>query len=285
MGMEIGALLPNQVSTSSTITKKTASEKKAEGGAAIVKAFQVSKKKKKKKKRLSYNFKRVSNQILMSKNTLSASKALNKARGSYMTLLMKKKGGEYNDNEIKSALEHAREMVRIAKKRKRHMEEEEFAVNNGETQVAEGMEMEEQEDENSEENQDVELSSDELEAITQELKEMTKDSLEEALKELADELISTTYTDMSKEEIDELKRKHRQDELKEIMEADMKYLKALFDRLQKEKQQSVSSVVEAFDTSDNPSPVSLELGGVEVPVQVQQSAAEVVEGAAVDVSV
>lgn len=284
MGMEIGALLPNQVSAGSTNTKSSTSSKKPEGAAAIVKSFQVSKKKTKKKKRLSYNFKRVSNQILMSKNTLSASKALNKARGSYMTLLMKKQGGEYNDKEIKSALEHAREMVRIAKKRKRHMEEEEYAVNNGETQITEGMEMEEPEDENSGEEQDVELSSDELQEIAQELKEMTKESAEESLKELADELTSTVYTDMSKEEIDELKRKHRQDELKDIMEADMKYLKALFDRLQKEKQQSVSSAVEAFDTSDNSSPVSLELGGVEVPVQVEPSAAELVEGATVDVS-
>lgn len=285
MGMEIGALLPNQVSTSSTITKKSASEKKAEGAAAIVKSFRASKKKTKKKKRLSYNFKKISNQILTSKSTVSAGKVLTRARGTYISLLLKKNSGEYNENELKSAIEHARDMVRIAKKRKRHMEEEEFAVNNGEAQISEGIDIEEHEDEDSGEDQNVDFSSGELQAITQELKEMTKESLEEALKELADELTSTVYTDMSKEEIDELKRKHRQDELKEIVEADMKYLKALFDRLQKEKQQSASLAVEAFDTSDNSSPVSLELGGVEVPVQVQQSAAEVVEGAAVDVSV
>lgn len=285
MGIEIGAITSNQTSMSASTANKKDS-KKPEGAAAIVTAFKINKKKTRKKKRLSYNFKKISNQILMSKSTTSAGKVLTRARGTYITLLLKKNSSEYDAKEVKSAIEHAKEMVRIAKKRKKHMEEEELAVNNGEAQLSEGIEMEEEEDEdeNSDYGQDMELSADELEELAEELKELTRESMEESLKEMADELINTVHKDMSKEEIEELKRRHRQDELKDIMEADMKYLKALFEKLQKEKQQSASSAAEAFDTSNEPAAVSLELGGVEVPVQAQESAAELVEGGAVDVS-
>lgn len=283
MGMGIGSVTSNQTSASAS-TNNNKDSKKPEGASAIVAAFKINKKKTKRKKRLSYNFKKISNQILMSKSTTSAGKVLTRARGTYITLLLKKNSSEYDAKEVKSAIEHAKEMVRIAKKRKKHMEEEELAVNNGEAQLSEGIDMEEEEDENSDYGEDMELSADELEELAEELKELTRESVEESLKEMADELVNTVHKDMSKEEIEELKRRHRQEELKDIMEADMKYLKALFEKLQKEKQQSASSAAEAFDTSNEPVSVSLELGGVEVPVQAQESAAELVEGGAVDVS-
>lgn len=263
MGMRIG---------SNNSYKTSISLKKPDG--SVVATISFSKPKAKKKKRLSYNFKKISNQILMSKTSANAGKVLNKARVNVITLLMQKKSGDYDDKELKDALEHARSMERIAKKRKKHMEEEERAEQGGETLISEGIE-ENSELENTDDDWENELSDEELQELAQELKELTEESLEESLKEMADELISTVHDDMSKEEIDDLKRRHRADELKAIIEADMKYLKALFEKLQKEKEQGSSSS----------SPVSLEIAGVEIPVQAEAAPVDVVEGAAVDVSV
>ena len=46
--------------------------------------------------------------------------------------------------------------------------------------------------------------------------------------------------DMSEEEIEELKRKHRTSEEKQLTRADIRYLKALFDGLEQEKRQLAS---------------------------------------------
>lgn len=273
MGLRIGSAMSAGSMTVSGINKTNST---------ITKMFKFSKPKAKKKKRLSYNFKKISNQIMMSKTAVNAGKALTKARGNVIMLLMRKRSGEYDDKEIKSALEHAKDMERIAKKRKRHMEEEERLAQGGEPLFEEDY-TENAAVENSDEEYDGELSAEELQDIVQELKELTQDSLEESLREMADELLSTVHADMSDEEIEELKRKHRAAELKEIMDADMKYLKALFERLQKERQQS-ANISNA---------VSLEIAGMDIPVPAStgESAAAVVEsgamaeGAAVDVSV
>lgn len=264
MGMKIGS---NYSSSAATGVKKPNS--------AMIATFRIPKKKNTKKKRLSYNFKKISNQILMSKTPSNAGKALNKARGTVIMLTMQQRSSQYDEKELKDALEHAEEMVRIAKKRKRHMEEEERAAHGGSGVFSEEFEEKINMDGSDDETDD-ELSSEELEELARELKELMQESVEESLQELADELTSVVNSDMSEEELEELKRRHRASELKEIMEADMKYLKALFDRLQKEKQQNSSSGAG----------VSLQISGMEIPVQETSPApAEVVEGANVDVCV
>lgn len=266
MGMKIGA----------ANSKRTSIELKKPDG-TLVGTISISKAKPRKKKRLSYNFKKISNQILLSKTSANAGKALNKARGTVIMLTMKQRSSDYDDKELKDALEHAKEMARIAKKRKRHMEEEERAEK-GKCLISEGIEEDSDKDEleNADEAEE-ELSAEELQELAQEYKELMEESVEESLREMADELISTVHEDMSEEEIEALKKRHRADELRRIMEADMKYLKALFDRLQKEKQQS-SSASKA---------VSLEIAGVDVPipVTVEEAPVEVAEGGNVDVSV
>ena len=67
-----------------------------------------------------------------------------------------------------------------------------------------------------------------------------------------------------------LKKKHRSEELREIMEADMKYLKALFDKLEREKQEGASGLRSNSDYNTNSSGVSLELGGVDIPVEASE---------------
>ena len=79
--------------------------------------------------------------------------------------------------------------------------------------------------------------------------------------------------ELEPEELERLKKKHRADELREIAEADMKYLRALFDKLEKDKQSSPVN-----------SGVSLELSGEEIPVEVIAEPV-MVEGGTIDFSV
>ena len=85
---------------------------------------------------------------------------------------------------------------------------------------------------------------------------------------------------MSPEAVNQLRKKHRNDEMKDIIEADMKYLKAMFNKMEREKEAGVQA---ALQEMTNPA-VSLELQGVDIPVpaNVGQSGAELVEGANVD---
>lgn len=284
MGMGIGAVGSDQVKT---LVTSNASNKSNKASSGITGLFKFSSKKNTtKKKRLFYNFKKISTQIMASKTSTNAGKALTKARTTYIMLLIQQRSSEYDEGELKSALEHAEEIVRVAKKRKKHMEQEERITQVSESAFTEELEESEESsylDSMKDGEYDGELSAEEMQELAREIEEMTRESMEESLMELADDLLSATYRDMSDEEIEELKRRHRAEELRDIMEADMKYLKALFERLQKEKQQSAS--IRSNPVSESASPVSLELAGVEVPVQAEAAPVEAAEGAAVDVSV
>lgn len=238
-----------------------------------------------KKKRLGYNFKRVSAHIMSAKTPLFAGKAVREARGSVVSLLMKQMSGDYDDREIDSALEHARKMERIAKKRRKHMEEEERARQTGSCMVEEEVETAEgrkaEEDENAKAERQSEQNAQKLDEMARELERLMKES-EQELRDLAQELTDASYEDMDPKQLDNMKRRHRAQELREIMEADLKYLKALFDRLSREKQESMSG--SSWDDSNASSGVSLEIGGVEVPVETSEAPVSA-EGASVDVSV
>lgn len=120
MGMKIG--MYNAVKTSIPLKNKDGS---SAGTITVMKYNRV------KKKKLGYNFKKVSNRILAAKTSLFAGKAVREARTAVVGLLMKQMSGDYDSGELDSALEHARKMERVAKKRKRHMEEEERARQTG----------------------------------------------------------------------------------------------------------------------------------------------------------
>lgn len=243
----------------------------------------------KKKKRLQYNFKEISTQIMMAKTSGSAGRVAAKARRKTALLQRKRKNEEYDEQELEQAIIHARKLERIAKKRKKHLEEEERANETGsclvETDGDGGFAIEDEEEEDGQG-----LSREEMEKLAEEYRQFMEenmarmeDSMEEmedamGLKELADEMLGGVQEEMDPEELERLKKKHRSDELRDIMEADMKYLKALFDKLAKEKQSASSS------GKGSGSGVSLQLGGVEMPVQVSGETAAA-EGGKVDVSV
>lgn len=223
----------------------------------------------KKTKRLQYKFKKISTQLMAAKTSGGARLVMTKAYSEAANLRRKLRSGEYDDSEVNSALIHAEQMIRIAKKRVKHLEEEENAKKTGGICQAE---LEETEENKSFEGMDIqdsfELDSKELRALMEEM--------ERALKELEDEsgleeLTMTVKEDMDPADLELLKKKHRSKELREIMEADMKYLKSLFSKLEKEKQAASSGV-------------SLELAGTEMPVPVME-APVTAEGGSIDESV
>ena len=71
--------------------------------------------------------------------------------------------------------------------------------------------------------------------------------------------------------------------MKEIMEADMKYLKAMFNKFEKEKQ-TISSNAYGMNGYDR-NGVSLQLGGMSISTGASPSAAAVVEGGTIDTAV
>lgn len=107
------------------------------------------------------------------------------------------------------------------------------------------------------------------------------------LDELSDALGGGVARDMDPEDLDELKKKHRLDEQREIMEADMAYLKVLFNKLAQEKQQGSSGTSGSSGgggSYDGGSGVSLELGGMEMPVETAE-APVMPEGGSIDTTV
>ncbi|MCM1120421.1 MAG: hypothetical protein NC543_13790 [bacterium] len=261
----------------------------------------VTKSAPRKTKRLNYNFKEISSMILQTKTSGSARQVAARARGKVALLKQRLKCGEYDDKELESAIIHAEKMERIARKRMRHLQEEETAKRGGPCFG----ELEEECEElcpDAEEAEQEELSADsrqreielekrqrelqqEMQRMTRELMEQTQRELEELseLDELADAL-GGGRTDLDPEDLDELKRKHRLDEQREIMEADIAYLKALFQKLAQEKQQSVGGSGVGDSSGNADSGVSLELGGMEMPVDVQQTPA-MPEGGNIDASI
>lgn len=78
------------------------------------------------KKKLKYQFKDISSQIIRSKTSQSARKAVSSARREILRLNKEKASGEYDSEEIEAAIAHAKAMERVAKKKVRHLEEEEM---------------------------------------------------------------------------------------------------------------------------------------------------------------
>ena len=78
-------------------------------------------------KKLKYQFKNLSTKILRSKTSLAAKQAAGQARREVLRLKSKKQSGDYDSEEIQAAIDHAKAMERVARKKARHLEEEEMA--------------------------------------------------------------------------------------------------------------------------------------------------------------
>lgn len=238
-------------------------------------------------KRLPYNFKKISAQILKSKTSSSARKVASSARRQVAQLKRKLYSSEYDDRELEIAITHAEKIERVARKRMKHLQEEERAKKGGvcegsleeqeELDEAKALEQEESAEALSEEQKELEEAMRQsMEALQDELMKSMDEMLQETVLEELSEELTGVKPDMDPKDLEELKKKHRLDEMKDIAEADAKYLKALFNKLQSDRQ-SVSSNIAM-------SGVSLELGGVEMAFP-EPAPAPAPEGASVDVSV
>ena len=209
------------------------------------------KKEQKLKKPVRYNYKEVAGRILRAKTPVSAGQALLAAKRKVVEMKRKIASKEGDPDELQFALTHAKRMEIVARKKKHHLELEELAEHTQEQderteaseEAAEGVKdaliseeeekLSQREDEILEEREDILAEAEEeggTEEMLAELNEMLSEYGEETLKELEEamELMeSLEFMDphMSEEELEELKRKHRNAENKAIVKADMDYLK------------------------------------------------------------
>lgn len=304
-GIMYGATERKVIKNGNRVTTRTIL-RRADGSYAG--AISVTKSVPKKTKRLNYNFKEISAMILQTKTSGSARQVAGRARGKVALLKQRLKCGEYDDKELEAAIIHAEKMERIARKRMRHLQEEEMAKRGGPCFGELEEECDDiQPEEEAEQEEELELDRKQQDAmlqkrqqeIQQEMQRMMRE-MEQAqrdfeqemselsdLDELSDALGGGVARDMDPEDLDALKKKHRLDEQREIMEADMAYLKVLFNKLAQEKQQGSSSASGSSGGSgsyDGGSGVSLELGGMEMPVETSE-APVMPEGGSIDTTV
>ena len=243
---------------------------------------QTTKNKKKKYKKLNYNYREVSGRILRAKTSISARQAAVHAR-TVVAMLRRRYGcGEYNDRELEIAIVHAEKMVRIAKKKLKNLRMEELARRTSEAEKIreerEGGEKEKESGERDEvQSESGEMSEEELRKMIQRMeRELQELAAQNDLDELTDECLGGGK--MSEEELKQVRKKHRCDEMRKIVEADMKYLKAMFQRMMQEQQETTSAAILELSGAaavNASAPVSLASGGN----------AAATEGAGVDTSV
>ncbi|MCM1159553.1 MAG: hypothetical protein NC300_03930 [Bacteroidales bacterium] len=223
--------------------------------------FRIKKSAKKKPKRLSYNFKLISSQILMAKTSSNAGKVVLSASMTVGRLQKKLRSGVFDDKEVELAILHAKRMERIARKRLKHLKEEE----NAEKQGIFHNDITENDSSVQKKNQKgsgQETAEDELQKLTEELEKLMKEVAKrnETAANSTDALSEIVQRDLEPTELERLKKKHRAGEIMAIAEADRKYLIALFSKLQKERENAASGGHHDCES------VSLELSGTEMPV-------------------
>lgn len=201
-------------------------------------------------KKLKYQFKNMSAQILRCKTSVAARQVVGQAKREVLRLKREKLTGNYDEEEIEAAITHAKAMERVARKKMKHLEEEELAED---VSADETIQTEE-----------ADTASDEL--FNLEVFDELSQSMQELLEEMGlDELMdSLTFIqdDMDPADLKRMKIRHRNKEMKEIVKADAEYLKAVFDRME-EKRSGLSadtatsfSAAVGISTSDSaPDPV------------------------------
>ena len=236
-------------------------------------------------KKLKYQFKSISSKILRSKTSQAAKQAAGQARREIMRLKRQKQNSDSDSEEIDAAIAHAQAMERVAKKKAKHLEEEEMMkaaggicqgdriseeetkdVPDAEAENARNAEEMSAEDSANEVSGDfsayeyagdsydisdyVDLGMDEFYAqagdfmsemsdFTSEMMQEMSDSLRDLMEEMGLDGLSDTAVSVNREmdpaDLKMMKIKHRNKEMKDIVKADAEYLKAVFNHLEKMK--------------------------------------------------
>ena len=240
-------------------------------------------------KKLKYQFKSISSKILRSKTSQAAKQAAGQARREIMRLKRQKQNSDSDSEEIDAAIAHAQAIERVAKKKAKHLEEEEMVKAAGgiwqgdriceeETKDVQDAEAEnaQNEEEMSAEGSADEVSGDlsayeyaadsydisdyidlgmdafyaqagdfmsEMSDFTSEMMQEMSDSLRDLMEEMGLDVESDTVVSVNREmdpaDLKMMKIKHRNKEMKDIVKADAEYLKAVFDHLEKMKDNMV----------------------------------------------
>ena len=104
------------------------------------------------KKRLQYSYKKISSQIVRSKDSISAKRAASAARREVQRLKRLRASGEYDEEELQISIDHAKAMERVAKKKVAHLQQEEM-IERGQNGALSALEEKEEENqENKEKN-------------------------------------------------------------------------------------------------------------------------------------
>ncbi|MDE6221567.1 MAG: hypothetical protein K2G51_14295 [Lachnospiraceae bacterium] len=254
------------------------------------------------KKRLPYSFKEISTRLLNTRKSGNAQRVLLSAKQKVASLRLMYKGGVYDDDEVFAALIHAQAIAKVAKKRVKHLEEEERVEKKVEkdgslceadleekTEEATTKQIQKEEKEQAKAKLDMERMQKLMEQYERMMQEAMKE-LEQLdnMSELSEEMGVSGQVSMDPKDLELMKKKHRADEMRAIVEADMKYLKFMFDKLEKEKQSNSTSSFSSVSSNNSVSGsegVSLELGGVDIPVEAAPDAMTIVEGGAIDAAV
>ena len=225
-------------------------------------------------KKLKYQFKNISSKILRSKTSQAAKQAAGQARREVLRLKRQKQSGNYDEDEIEAAINHAKAMERVAKKKAKHLEEEEMAkaaggIWQGEKVCTDEEERTSETDQNTDPEAEEELTHEasdartdmdleqydypqmdefllqtselmvEMSDFTSEMMQELSDSMRDMMDEMGMDELSDTMLSVKKDidpaDLKMMKIKHRNKEMKEIVKADAEYLKAVFDRLEKMK--------------------------------------------------
>ena len=295
---------------------------------------------------LRYRFKDISSKILRSKTSAAARQVASQARREVLRLKRERLNGNYDDEEIEAAIVHAKAMERVAKKKVKHLEEEEMAKASGGPCAGSMIDDEEETDETTpdEELQDAQRYDDQqaladeegyyddtdLYAVSQDyinaqetysqadisgmdfieqmpasefsnllsnMQELTSDMFdetEEGMRQMLEEMgfdelsdsLSAAKGDMDPADLKEMKIKHRNKEMKDIVKADADYLKTVFNRLQREKEGSDTARLSGASSGQSQGTVSF-LGGAASAAAPAATAADVpvpVAVPAIDVS-
>ena len=249
------------------------------------------------KEPVNYNFKEISTKIQRAKTSVRAAQALISARRKVLEIKSKISSGKGDPEELQLALTHAKRMELVARKKKHHLEleemaeyshkdegedpKEESAVNLKNAMVsAEEEKVSEKEDavfyerQSMLEEETAELkdsSSAHAEQAMTKLNEMIAEFGEDELKELEESMemlenMEIIDPHMSKEDLKELKTKHRNDENKAIVKADMDYLKEMIKHMVEKG--GAAPVSTGFSGISMASPVITAPEGVCVDIQL-----------------
>ncbi len=195
-------------------------------------AQQKKAKAKAKKKNLNYNRREVSSQVLRANKLGTAARALATARTKVATLRRSVGTGQYDENELRIAIAHAESIVKTAKKKLGNLKEEQLKEKRG---------------------------SREKPANT--LKNRVKKQRVHAKRQRIKRELSTkrqqTERQMRAKElrVKQLRRRHRGEELADVAEADLKYIKDM-DRYRRYKGAESSGT----NTTDTTGTTALEIG-------------------------